>query len=215
MLDENRQLLESGLREIGLKLPPRRLERLIGYHDLLIQTNQQFNLTGFRSEAESLVQNLLNALAPWRHVQAGPATADVGSGGGLPGLPLAIALEMPAMALIESKRKKCEFLREAAARFAPGVRVMQSDANEVREPFAQIVSSAFGSLDKLIAVTARMRPSRASGQGCRTLAWKGRREVIDNEIAACKARDRQWQVIPFAVPGMPETQRHLCIHVSG
>lgn len=209
MNEENRQVLIRGLHELGLELPDHRLERLIGYHDFLLATNEKFNLTGFRREEDSVIQNLLNALAPWRHVEPSRVTADIGSGGGVPGLPLAIALEMPSLALVESKRKKCDFLREACARFAPAARVLQSDANELREPFGQIVSSGFGTLAKLLEVT-----SRARAKGCRILAWKGRREVIEQEIAACKQRERDWQVVPFTVPGMPDTQRHLCIHAN-
>jgi 16S rRNA (guanine527-N7)-methyltransferase len=209
MLDANRRLLEDGLREIGLAVPASRLEALIGYHDFLLATNEQFNLTGFRDERESLIQNLLNALTPWRHVNAGLATADVGTGGGLPGLPLAITLDLPRITLIESKRKKCEFLQQACARFAPHARVLHADVNAVREPFEQILSSAFGTLEKLLAVTARMR-----AKGCRTLAWKGRREVIEQEIAQCKPRERNWHVIPFSVPQMQAVQRHVCIHVT-
>ncbi len=210
MTPENRELLQRGLSELQLELPDTRLQLLIGYHDLLMQTNHQFNLTGFRNERESLIYNVLNALAPWRHVEAALATADIGSGAGLPGLPLAIALDMPAMTLVESKRKKCDFLRDAARAFAPKVRVEHGDANAMRKPVAQVVSSAFGTLAKLLGATVAMRRP-----GARTLAWKGRQEVIDGEIAACAPRDRQWQVIPFAVPGMTEgTQRHLCIHVT-
>lgn len=209
MQDENRQLLVGALSELALELPAERLERLIGYHDFLLETNAQFNLTGYRTEFESLKNNLLNSLAPWKHVLVKSATADVGTGGGLPGLPLAIALDMPSMALIESKRKKCDFLREACARYAPRVRVLQSDVKEVKERFTQILSSAYGTLDKLLAGTVRQRAG-----GCRMLAWKGRAEVIAQEIAACKPTERDWNVIPFSVPHMPDVQRHLCVHVT-
>jgi 16S rRNA (guanine527-N7)-methyltransferase len=208
MEDRNRELLLDGIQTLGLQVPAERMARLIGYHDLLMATNEQFNLTGFRDERESVIYNLLNSLAPWRHVDASRRAADVGAGGGMPGLPLAIALDMP-VTLIESKRKKADFLKQASGQFAPLARVLHIDVNEVGERFTQVLSSAFGSLEKLLAGTERMRE-----QGCRTLAWKGRREVIDQEVAACKPRDRNWQVIPFTVPHMPEAQRHLCIHVT-
>jgi 16S rRNA (guanine527-N7)-methyltransferase len=209
MLDQNLELLVDGLRTLGLELPPERLQRVVGYHDLLMATNEKFNLTGFKEERESVIYNVLNALAPWKHVDALLPTADIGTGGGLPGLPLAIALDMPAMTLVESKRKKTDFLLEATGKFAPRVIVKQADANQMKGSFRQMFSSAFGTLEKLLGATASIRAS-----GCRTLAWKGRREVIDQEIAACKPRDQGWEVVPFAVPHMPDTQRHLCIHVT-
>jgi 16S rRNA (guanine527-N7)-methyltransferase len=209
MQDQNLELLGDGLRTLALELPPERVQRLIGYHDLLMATNEKFNLTGFKAERESVIYNLLNALAPWKHVDAALPTADIGTGGGLPGLPLAIALDMPAMTLVESKRKKTDFLLEATAKFAPRVIVKQADANQMKGSFRQILSSAFGTLEKLIGATAGIR-----APGCRTLAWKGRREVVDQEIASCKPRDQAWDVFPFAVPHMPDTQRHLCIHLT-
>ncbi|MBX3461173.1 MAG: 16S rRNA (guanine(527)-N(7))-methyltransferase RsmG [Planctomycetes bacterium] len=209
MRDENRQLLVAGLAEIGLAVPQDRVERLIGYHDFLLETNAQFNLTGYRDERESVINNLLNSLAPHKHVLPLSSTADVGTGGGMPGLPLAIALGMPKVALIESKRKKCEFLKAACERFAPQVDVLHADVNTVTRKFVQIVSSAYGSLEKLLSGTSRMR-----APGCRLLAWKGRRETIDAEIAACLPAQREWAVVPFAVPGLPDTQRHLCIHTT-
>lgn len=205
MRTENRELLESGLDALGLEAAPGALERLIGYHDFLLEYNQQVNLTGFRDERESLVKNLLNALGPWRHVDASRATADIGSGGGMPGVPLAIMLGMERMALVETKNKKCEFLRAACAKFAPGVEVLQQDAHEIKRSFGQIVSIAYGTLAKLLQATANMR-----APGTRVLAWKGRLEAVKTEIAECRKGQRNWKVEPFDVPGL-DAERHLCI----
>jgi 16S rRNA (guanine527-N7)-methyltransferase len=202
---ENAKLLGLGINQLGMTPANGALERLVGYHDFLLNYNTRVNLTGYTGERESVIKNLLNALAPWRHVDASRATADVGSGAGMPGIPLAIMLGMERMALIESKGKKCDFLRAAVQQFAPGVEVLQSDVNEVKRSFGQIVTIAYGTLAKLVESTRDMR-----APGTRLLAWKGKRETIDAEIAECKKAFRNWQVEKFQVPGL-EAERHVCV----
>lgn len=205
MKPENRKLLEDGIASLGLTPAPGALDRLVGYHDFLLDYNTKVNLTGFTIERESVIKNLLNALAPWRHIDASRATADVGSGAGMPGIPLAIMLGMTRVTLIESKRKKCDFLRAAIQQFAPGVEVLNEDVNMVRRSYGQVVTIAYGTLAKLVEATEHMR-----APGTRLIAWKGRRETIDTEIAGCKKAFKGWQVEKFEVPQM-EGERHLCV----
>lgn len=209
MQEASRKILEHGIDAIGLRLTSQKMDALIGYHDLLMSYNAKMNLTGHKDEEKSVVNNLLNSLAPWAMIEASHSTADVGSGGGLPGIPLAIALDMKMMALVESKEKKCRFLQDACKSFAPAVRVKQSDVNELQEPFQQIVSVAFAPLEKLLRTTKRCRAGIA-----KIYAWKGTRETIDKELAECAASDRSlWQIKPFTVPGLHDVQRHMCIYV--
>jgi 16S rRNA (guanine527-N7)-methyltransferase len=209
MLPENKQLLLDGLAQIGLEAPDDCVQRLIDYHDYLHEVNAGLNLTGLRDERDSVIGNLLNALAPHRFVRAKARTADVGSGGGLPGIPLAIMLQMRSMTLVESKRKKCDFLQTACERFCPDVKVHQGNVNECTEKFEQIVSSAFGTLDKLLRATQRMRFKKS-----RVLAYKGRRETIESELAELPKQDRRWTLHPFSVPFMPDVERYLCEYPS-
>ena len=205
MKPENLQLLQAGLVELDLKPATEAFERLVGYHDFLLEYNQHVNLTGFRDEQESVIKNLLNALAPWRFVDAARATADIGTGGGMPGLPLAIVLGMERMSLVESKQKKCDFLRAACEKFAPEVEVLQEDVNGINRSFGQIISIAYGTLAKLLQATSHMR-----APGTRVLAWKGRLQSVESEIAECRKPQRGWKVEPFEVPGL-DAERHLCI----
>jgi 16S rRNA (guanine527-N7)-methyltransferase len=205
MQTENVELLREGLEVMGLEAHAERVERLVGYHDFLHETNAELNLTGLRDERQSVIGNLLNALAPHRFVRWRARTADVGSGGGLPGIPLAIMLDMPAMTLIESKGKKCDFLEAACKRYAPRVKVFRGNVAEIDRKFEQIVSSAFGTLDKLLRVTKRMRMRKT-----RVLAYKGRRETIEAELKELPPMERRWILHPFEVPHLPDVQRYLC-----
>lgn len=204
----NRELLLSGLTQLGLQLADDRIERLVAYHDALMEWNSKVNLTGLKDERDSVIKNLLNALGPWRQIHPTKTTADIGSGGGLPGIPLAIALDMPAMTLIESKRKKCDFLEHAVAVSGVPVRVLCSDAAQIRERFVQVVSCALGTLSRLLQLTHALRDHRA-----RLLLWKGRRERIDEELAECSPKQRaQWTLIPFSVPLLEgDAERHLAV----
>ncbi|MCA8911958.1 MAG: 16S rRNA (guanine(527)-N(7))-methyltransferase RsmG [Planctomycetes bacterium] len=201
----NLSLLKEGLATLELSPEKSAFERLVGYHDFLLEYNQHVNLTGFRDEQESVIKNLLNALAPWRFVDASRATADVGTGGGMPGLPLAIMLGMERMSLVESKQKKCDFLRAACEKFAPTVEVLHEDVNMITRSFGQIISIAYGTLAKLLQATTHMR-----APGTRVLAWKGRLQSVESEIAECRKPQRRWKVEPFEVPGL-DAERHLCI----
>ncbi|MCK6440941.1 MAG: class I SAM-dependent methyltransferase, partial [Planctomycetes bacterium] len=124
--------------------------------------------------------------------------------------PLAVALDMPEVTLVESKAKKAKFLAEACDRFAPTVKVLNVNAAEMKERYRQIIFCAFGSLNKIV----RMAEPMLSEDG-RILAYKGKREAIDQEIAECKARHKEWQIVPFKVPGLEAgTERHVCIYKS-
>ena len=205
MNDDNLQLLTTGLDALGLKYKPDVLAHLVGFHDFLFEYNKNVNLTGFTDERESVIKNLLNSLAPWRYIDASRATADIGSGGGMPGLPLAITLGMPRMTLVESKQKKCEFLRQASERFAPEVTVLNEDVNGISRSFGQIVSIAYGTLAKLVQATSHMR-----APGTRILAWKGRMATIEQEINECRKPFKRWKVEAFKVPEL-DAERHICV----
>lgn len=208
MTPENQSLLREGAVKLGLKLTDTQVQRLIGYHDFLHERNQQMNLTGIRDERDSVVKNLLNSLAPWRHINASNYTADIGTGGGLPGIPLGIALGMHKLTLVESKEKKCIFLREACKKFLPEATVLEADVNTIKDKYQQIISSALGTLDKLLQISERMQK-----KGTKFVIWKGREQRIKEEISMCPKNRRRWEVHAFEVPEMPDTERHVCIMV--
>ena len=103
--------LKSGLKIMGIELPGPALHKLIDYLGLLSHWNRAFNLTAIRDGEEMLSKHLLDSLAVMPYIGEG-LVLDVGSGAGLPGIPLAIAMPQNHFVLIDSNGKKTRFLTQ-------------------------------------------------------------------------------------------------------
>ena len=196
-----RQRLDDGLHALGLDLAL--ATPLLDYLGLLLRWNRTYNLTAIRDPDEMVVRHLLDSLAMHPHVQPG-ALADLGTGPGLPGIPLAIARTDLQVALVESNGKKARFLREAVRHLKLGnARVLESRAEAVAEPgaYAQITARALDTLDGILAVGGHL----LAPQG-RLLAMKGMHPA--EEIAALPPGWTALAVHPLTVPGL-DAERHL------
>jgi 16S rRNA (guanine527-N7)-methyltransferase len=189
--------LAPGLKALGLALPAGAEARLLAYVELLARWNQAYNLTAIRDPGEMLVKHVLDSLAVLPFVAAGPCV-DVGTGAGLPGIPLAIARPDLRFTLLDSNGKKTRFVTQAVAELKLGnVEVVQarSEAWEPPVPFAQVLSRAFASLQDF----ARLAGGLAAPGG-RLLAMKGSNPA--DELAALPGGFRLLAVHPLAVPGL-------------
>jgi 16S rRNA (guanine527-N7)-methyltransferase len=195
--------LESGLLTLGL--PAALAPRLLDYLALLERWNQAYNLTAIRDPREMVSKHLLDSLAMHPFVGAGPL-ADLGTGPGLPGIPLAIALPALSVLLIESNGKKARFLREAVRSLGLGnARVIESRAEAVAEPgaYQAITARALDRLAGIIAVGGHLL-----APGGRLLALKGARP--DEEIAELPPGWSLSGVHRLVVPGL-SAERHLVV----
>jgi 16S rRNA (guanine527-N7)-methyltransferase len=105
--------LAAGLAELGIALPEAAQHQLLAFRDLLLKWNKTYNLTALRDPKQAISHHLLDSLAILPHVGAGPLL-DVGSGGGLPGIPLAIARPELSVSMVDTVQKKATFLQQAA-----------------------------------------------------------------------------------------------------
>jgi len=108
-----RAQLSAGLEQLGLALDPEQLDKLLAYIGLLVKWNKTYNLTAVREPDQMLNRHLLDSLAllPYLgEVGASRALVDIGSGAGLPGIPIAIARPDIAVSLLDSLGKRCRFL---------------------------------------------------------------------------------------------------------
>jgi 16S rRNA (guanine527-N7)-methyltransferase len=210
--------LDRGLRALGLD-PAAAVDRaapppgddgslagaLLAYLALLLRWNATYNLTAIREPREMLTKHLLDSLAMAPHVRAIRTLADLGTGPGLPGIPLALATPGLSVALVESNGKKARFLRECVRQLglAPRVRVLESRAEAVAEPsaFEAITARALDRLAGILAVGGHL----LAPQG-RLLAMKGLHPAA--ELAELPAGWVGGAVHRLDVPGL-EGERHL------
>lgn len=143
--------LERGIAALGVQLPAGAVERLLDYQALLARWNATYNLTAIRDPLEMVSRHLVDSLAILPYVQ-GQTLADLGTGPGLPGIPLAIARPELQVLLVDSNGKKVRFLREAIRSLKlENVRAVQSRVEEVEGQFDCITARAFASLEDMLA----------------------------------------------------------------
>lgn len=186
--------LADGLAELGLELSPDAQARLLAYLDLLARWNKTYNLTAVRDPVEMVSRHLLDSLAVLPFVR-GKNLADLGSGAGLPGIPLAIARPAIAVTLIESNGKKARFLREAV-RSLPlaNVRIEQARVQDAVGTYDTITARAFASLADMLVWGGHLLAPEG-----RWLALKGHADPA--EIAAVPDTFRAVAVHALQVPG--------------
>jgi 16S rRNA (guanine527-N7)-methyltransferase len=193
--------LADGLAAIRIGLRPEARGTLIDYLELLAKWNRAYNLTAVRDAVEMVSRHLLDSLAvlPFVH---GDTLADLGSGAGLPGIPLAIARPDLAITLIESNGKKARFLREAVRTLPlPNVTVREARVQDAAGHFETVTARAFASLADMLAWGGHLLAE--DGQW---LAMKGR--IDPDEITGVPEGFRLVAVHPLEVPGI-DGARHL------
>ena len=183
--------LTTGFKQLGLELPAGPFTH---YLSLLCKWNQAYNLTAVRDQEAMITRHIFDSLAllPWIK---GARMIDVGSGPGLPGIPLALARPDLHVVLLDSNGKKTRFLNEVKRRLALNhVEVVQSRVENYHpaHDFDTVTSRAFSELQQFIHWTRHL--IAADGVW---LAMKGR--YPEQELAAI---DNPYRVEPYAVPGL-------------
>lgn len=197
--------LVRGLRQ--MELDPAFAEPLLAYLALLARWNRTYNLTAIRDPREMVVRHLLDSLALQPYLASG-RLADLGTGPGLPGIPLAITRPQLQVTLVESNGKKARFLREAVRRLGlDNARVAESRAEALAEPagYDHLTARALDTLAGIIAVGGHLLKPGGS-----LLALKGLRP--DQEIAALPPGWTLQALHPLRVPGL-SGERHLVVVV--
>jgi len=205
MSDNLPRILAEGLAGLELELDEAVQKKLLDYVALLARWNRAYNLTAVREPAQMVVRHLLDSLVilPWLQ---GSRVLDVGTGPGLPGIPLALARAELDFSLLDSNGKKIRFLNQAVAELGlKNVNVVQSrvEAYRPRARFETIVARAFASIAGLVEQTRHLLA--ADG---RYLAMKG--AYPEAEVAALPADFEVSGVHTLRVPGL-EAERHLLI----
>ena len=208
MADKLETRLEQGTRELKLGLPATAQPKLIYYLHLLNKWNKAFNLSGVTSISDMLAWHVLDSLAVMPHIR-GSRILDIGSGAGLPGIPLAIALPDTKFVLLDSNGKKTRFLFQAKlALELDNIEIVNErvDAYLKKEEageFSLVTCRAFATLADCVAMLGR-----TFAAGTPLLAMKGVEPLA--EIADLPNTVKASEIIKLDVPHI-DSQRHLVL----
>jgi 16S rRNA (guanine527-N7)-methyltransferase len=203
-MDERRVLVE-GAHAMGVQLHDDQATRLLQALDELERWNRAYNLTSIEGREQRITHHLLDSLSIHRYLH-GTKVADVGTGAGFPGLPLAVTNPDRQFTLIDSNNKKVRFVAHAARTLnLTNVTALHArvEALQPEEPFDSVIARAFAPLPRLLEQVAPL-----CGPETHVLAMKGK-----NAREETVSLDSRWQiedVIPLCVPALNE-ERNLVI----
>jgi 16S rRNA (guanine527-N7)-methyltransferase len=200
------ELLQTGLDRLGVEVSSMAIQQLFSYQEMLSKWNQHYNLTAVRDPREIITRHLLDSLSILPFV-CGEHLLDIGTGAGLPGIPLAIALPNCKILLVEKNGKKARFIRQVLLE----LRLSQAKVQQVRietlthdEGYDCIIARAFSKLARLEALASPI----LKGGGV-ILAMKGALATIEHELI--ELTTGTYQVHALQVPFLAQEQRHLVV----
>lgn len=195
--DTLEKTLVAGAQELGIALAPAQAAALLRLIVELRDWNERFNLTAITEPTDMVRKHLLDSLSLQPYLR-GARIADVGTGAGFPGLPLAVINPQRQFALIEATGKKARFVRHAAEALGlVNVEVVQARAESWRAPapFDCVIARALGKLTDFVRVAGHL-----CARDGRMLAMKGRRP--ESEMSELPARWRAVAVHDIRIPGL-------------
>ena len=197
------QGLAAGIIGLDLKLGPQQQAMLLDFLALMLKWNRVYNLTAIREPERMVSHHLLDSLAIVPHVD-GENILDVGSGAGLPGIPLAVARPDISVTMLDSNHKKTAFIQQAIAALGlKNARVISERVENLRMPqlFDVIVSRAFAELSDFVTQSGHLLD-----EGGEFVAMKGQQP--DAEIARLPDSFGVKKMLRLVVPGL-DAERHL------
>jgi len=194
--------LEQGCKQLDLVLDADQQQKLLDYVGLLHKWNKVYNLTSVRDPAQMLSRHIIDSLSVLPYLDA-PSLLDVGTGGGLPGIPAAIAHPDCAVTLLDSNSKKTRFLQQVKAELGLGnVTVVHGRVEQVSLPqFAIITARAFASIEDILQLAGQH-----CEQGGHLVLMKG--VYPEQELQFHSDQFRLLDVVSLNVPAC-DGERHL------
>lgn len=191
-MEDCRNILVNGIAALNLNVTDEQVDRLLGFIKLIEKWNKAYNLTAIRDREEMARLHILDSLAIVPHIE-GKRIIDIGTGAGLPGIPLAICLPGIGFTLLDSNAKKTRFVQQVALELKlKNVEVLHSRVENYHPetPYDAVLTRAFADLSDIVKLTAHLL-----ARGGVLLAMKG--QSMD-ELAQIKAKT---SVISISVPG--------------
>ncbi|WP_299946296.1 16S rRNA (guanine(527)-N(7))-methyltransferase RsmG [uncultured Microbulbifer sp.] len=204
-MEQFRPRLLQAAAQMSVTLSDQQQDQLLQYLALFARWNSTYNLSAIRDPAQMLERHIIDSLSVVNLCGAG-SLIDVGSGGGLPGIPLAIVYPARSITLLDSNGKKTRFLFQVINSLPlHNVQVVNERVEKfsVEQPFAGVVSRAFASVADMVDCSAHLL-----APGGRFYAMKGR--LPEDELSALPKGIMVEQVHRLSVPGC-DAERHLIL----
>ncbi|MGR8978655.1 MAG: 16S rRNA (guanine(527)-N(7))-methyltransferase RsmG [Gammaproteobacteria bacterium] len=193
-MENCREILVSGLRSLTINLEESQIDQLLKFIKLIEKWNKAYNLTAIRNKEDMISYHLLDSLAVLPYLN-GSRIIDVGTGAGLPGIPLALACPGTEFTLLDSNAKKTRFVRQAVLELGIKNVAVYHGRSETYHPevkFNTVITRAFAGLHDIIKFTAHLLAEDGI-----LLAMKGLN--AENELAQTSV---DATVIPIIIPGI-------------
>ena len=200
-------LLQSGLQQLDITFDEDQVDRLRVYLELMLKWNKAYNLTAITQPEKMVAYHVLDSLSILPEFAAGNRCLDVGTGAGLPGIPLAIMLPQSSWVLLDSNGKKTRFVQQAIASCRiSNVKVVQSRIQDyhAESSFDVIVSRAYSSLQDFVTSVAPLWQSGSRLITMKTELSKAEQESIDPHLY-------KLEVTPLQVPGIAQKRSLVTI----
>ncbi len=205
-MEQCRKILQQGLAEMGLGYQPGQLDMLLDFLVLMNKWNKAYNLTAIRDVEQMATLHILDSLAVLPYIN-GPRVADIGTGAGLPGIPLAVLSADTEFVLVDSNSKKTRFVQQAVLELKlDNVHVVHSRVEDFQpeQLFSTVMMRAFANMKTIMRLTRHLLAENG-----RLLAMKG-----VNPVQELQEIEENGQVIPLSVPGIEAERCLICIEGS-
>lgn len=202
-----RQILMQGLDTLALRIDDEQCERLLQYVELLAKWNKVYNLTAIREPSRMVGQHILDSLSVIPSLGSCKTIIDVGTGAGLPGIPLAVANPALQVTLLDTVSKKIAFVRHAIGELSLATNAVAVNARvedyQPVQPFDAVISRAFADIKDFVEGAGHL-----CADGGRMFAMKG--VYPHEEIARMPGGFSIESVVALTVPAV-NGQRHLVV----
>lgn len=195
--------LTASASQMGVSLNHQACSQLVAYLTLLQKWNKVYNLSAIRDPQEMMVKHILDSLAvvPYIEFSAPQTLIDVGTGGGLPGIPLAILFPQMAVSLLDSNQKKTRFLVQVKAQLGlDNVQVLHTRVEDHQDQYQAVISRAFTALDNFVNLTRTLLAPSGTW-------WAMKSQSLPEEMKSLPEWVEVKNVYELSVPGLLAERR--------